>query len=461
MRSPKDMRIIEIDITNACIHSCSNCTRFCGHHKKPFFMDFETFKKAVDSLSGFGKCIGVMGGEPTIHPQFERFIRYIGEKYPSKYHIPGGKEPVQNFSEYIHDKNFILDECLNNRKGPGLLSSITKQYYENFELIQDTFGFQNMNDHNNPCLHQPMLASRKDFGIPDEEWYPMRDRCFFQNTWSATVTPKGAFFCEIAGALDMLFDGPGGWKIEPGWWKREPEDFGDQLKWCEICGGALFHKGRLSSDEIDDVSPTLYRKLQEAGSPKLKAGKVVILNDISYPNGKAMSDDTNRYLANHTQRVSGHNSRLYPQQIDEVTVSNSIAFGRDFIVKAKNCPDWIFLTDKPQTISEELTERLKKVVLNPGVLYKTDSIGICGFLFHPSAQALKCAGYDGIVNCKDTAEFCAFWSKENQIDLLPNFDAFQNPDVTAWKDFAGRLSLGEKQKSAVDKCLRKIESDYK
>ena len=222
MRSPKDMRIIQIDITNACLHSCSNCTRFCGHHKKPFFMDFETFQKAVDSLSGFGRCIGVMGGEPTLHPQFERFVRYIGEKYPSRYHIPGGKKPVRNFSEYIHDRNYLLDECLNGRKGPGLWVSITKQYYDNFELIQDTFGFQNVNDHDNPSLHQPMLVSRKDMGIPDEEWYPMRDRCFFQNTWSATVTPKGAFFCEIAGALDMLFDGPGGWKIEPGWWKREP-----------------------------------------------------------------------------------------------------------------------------------------------------------------------------------------------------------------------------------------------
>lgn len=50
MRSPKDMEIIQIDITNACQHMCSNCTRFCGHHKKTFFMSFEQFKEAVDSL---------------------------------------------------------------------------------------------------------------------------------------------------------------------------------------------------------------------------------------------------------------------------------------------------------------------------------------------------------------------------------------------------------------------------
>ena len=74
MRSPKDMGIIEIDITNACVHACANCTRFCGHHKKPFYMDFETFKKAVDSLKDYKGMIGIIGGEPTIHPEFERFV---------------------------------------------------------------------------------------------------------------------------------------------------------------------------------------------------------------------------------------------------------------------------------------------------------------------------------------------------------------------------------------------------
>ena len=42
MKSPQDMKIIQIDITNACTFNCSNCTRFCGQHPKPFFMDFET-----------------------------------------------------------------------------------------------------------------------------------------------------------------------------------------------------------------------------------------------------------------------------------------------------------------------------------------------------------------------------------------------------------------------------------
>ncbi len=80
MKSPSEQKIIQIDITNACTHSCSNCTRFCGHHPKNFFMNLETFKKAVDSLVDYPGMVGIMGGEPTIHPKFDMLIKYYATK---------------------------------------------------------------------------------------------------------------------------------------------------------------------------------------------------------------------------------------------------------------------------------------------------------------------------------------------------------------------------------------------
>lgn len=62
MRSPADMETIQIELTNACVHSCSNYTRLCGDHKNTFFMNWETFERAVDSLRGFEEIIGMMGG---------------------------------------------------------------------------------------------------------------------------------------------------------------------------------------------------------------------------------------------------------------------------------------------------------------------------------------------------------------------------------------------------------------
>lgn len=460
MRSPKDMRIIQIDITNACVHECSNCIRFCGHHKQAYFMEWEMFKKSVDSLVGFGKCVGIMGGEPTLHPQFERFVEYVSEKYPSKYEIPASVNPLKSFPRYIHDKNYFLDECLNNRKGPGLWTSVSNQYYKYYELIQDKFSFQNINDHDNPTLHQPILVSRKEIGITDEEWIPMRDNCICQNLWSASITPKGAFFCEVAGALDMLFHGPGGWKVEPGWWKREPKDFGEQLNWCEICGGALFNKGRLSNEEIDDVSPMLYEKLIEVESPKLKRGKVVLLNTNTYDEGIEMPNTVNRYLTDHAKRVSNHNKAIYPRNVDKIVLSESQLFGKMLNASIeKTSKDWIILTEEDCEWNEDLIDRIKNVVLNPGVLYyikipdKKDAL-----LFHMSAKAIKNVGYDGISSCNSIEEFIDFWCKEKRVWLEDDFDELKNPDLEKWKEYVERNNI---ENINIKKCLNKIENDYK
>ena len=76
MISPSKQKVIQIETTNACPKRCSNCTRFVGHHKKPFMMNLETFMKAVDSLKGYPGLVGIMGGEPTIHPDFEALVTY-------------------------------------------------------------------------------------------------------------------------------------------------------------------------------------------------------------------------------------------------------------------------------------------------------------------------------------------------------------------------------------------------
>lgn len=285
MKSPQDMRIIQIDITNACIHKCSNCTRFCGHHKKPFFMDWETFKKAADSFEGYNGTVGIMGGEPTLHPEFERFVNYIkGHPYfPKTENLL--VRPAKNFmttiarmeqrDTYINKEHGIERRCVH---GFGLWSALSEKYRDYYELIQDTFNFQAINDHTAIMYHSPIFVRRRDLGIPDEEWIPMRDQCWAQREWSATITPKGAFFCEIAGALDMLFDGPGGWKIEPGWWKRTPDQFGDQLNWCELCGIAFSSFTRDANEEIDDMSAWYYDALSKIESPKLSKGLYNILD---------------------------------------------------------------------------------------------------------------------------------------------------------------------------------------
>ena len=335
MKSPAEMRIILIDITNACIHQCSNCTRYCGHHKKPFFMDYETFCRAVDSMDGFPGTVGMIGGEPTLHPDFERMAKYLGEKRGPKTDFSLYR-PQQYFMDAVHDTEmahtYISKEGENEKRlvcGGGVWSVMGEGYKKHYEVIQDIAKYQALNDHSNPMYHKPSLISRKELGIPDDEWFEIRDNCWVVEDWSANITPKGAFFCEVAGCLDLLFDGPGGIPIEPGWWKKRPEEFDNQLEWCEICGMALETFTRDANDEIDDVSPELYERLKAIGSRKVSSGKVNVVNitdgvidEESKAKGKSFDSDM-PYVEHYMDRFVADKSSLYYKEYVGVYICNT------------------------------------------------------------------------------------------------------------------------------------------
>ena len=194
MRAIKDMSILEIDITNACMNKCSNCTRFCGHHQTPYFMDFETFKRAIDSLDDFEGLISIMGGEPLLHPEFERFVDYLEKKRKTKALFDHkSKAIVKDYLSYAQAQRWF-NNSYNKGAGYNIFTSIPMQFYQHYEKIQDTFTHMFLNDHTHPSFHQPILISRKDLGITDEDFAVMREKCWLQNFWSASITPKGAFF---------------------------------------------------------------------------------------------------------------------------------------------------------------------------------------------------------------------------------------------------------------------------
>lgn len=302
MKVPKDHWIIQIDVTNACIHMCSNCTRMCGFHKKPYFMEYETFCKAVDSVLDHPGLIGVMGGEPTLHPRFADMCEYLYQKLPGD-RLPKPQNyvlPTDSFIEMRRRGELQEFEIYEYGDGPrpvifgaGLWTTVTKGYKSNFEIIQDVFKYQLLNDHFSTSYHQPVLVSRRDLKIDDKTWLKLRDNCWINQQWSSSITPKGCFFCEVAGALDMLYDGPGGLPIENGWWKRSLEDFKDQFHWCELCGIPLKTFARDAREGITDVSKTNYALLQKKETVKIDANKI---NLIRIENGK-ISEESKRSAA--------------------------------------------------------------------------------------------------------------------------------------------------------------------
>jgi hypothetical protein len=260
------MSIQQIDITNACHSRCSNCTRLIGHHGKDkiFFMSVECFKKAVDSFEGFNEIVGIIGGDPVLHPDFVEMCEYLYLKRP-------------------------------NPKHRGLWSSMPAKYYEHFAVIQRVFPkWQFLNDRgiesgrpwvkSTPSIHTPMMVAVKDVVKDEAKMWELIDNCWVQKEWSSTITPKGAFVCEVMGAWDNLLDGPGGLPVEPGWWKIQPSDprFQEQVKrYCPGCGGCLPANRRESSDIVDDISASNLERLKDT-SPKIKQGKFVKFDPTGY-----------------------------------------------------------------------------------------------------------------------------------------------------------------------------------
>lgn len=339
-------------------------------------MDFETFKQAVDSLKEFPGKVGIIGGEPTVHPEFEKFVDYLRESRLGKgIKCTLLREPVYKM------QNYIQRHLRNKYAKLGLWSSLNEGYYKHFEVINDTFPYQMLNDHDNTCLHQALLMPRKELGISDEEWLKKRDKCWVQNTWSATITPKGAFFCEVAGSLDMLFNGPGGWKVEPGWWRREVEDFGDQLKWCERCSGCLDVPQRISNDERDDITPAVYEQLKAMDSPKIKRGKYVIHDPKTFDKSKYHTfEAANDYIsAGGNIRTSTRNRNYYPKEFIYATFNEA-----RLIPKNARAKDWVIVTND-EGRAQKISFVLKDYVINPGCLYWAEEV----IIFNVRAHSLR------------------------------------------------------------------------
>lgn len=245
------MKVIQIEITYGCNLQCSQCTRFVGHHKKPFFMSLEMVEKAIDSLKGYKEQIGIMGGEPTLHPQFREICELVEKKIP-------------------------------NRRQRALWTNGLK-WNEYKDIINRTFDSDLIiyNDHKDKevGLHQPLLVAAEEVLDDRELMWRLIGNCWVQWRWAASITPKGGFFCEVAAAQDYLFDGPGGYPLEPGWWNKNPNEFMDQVKrYCPECGGAVPMPRVSAHADYDLISKKKAERLRKLGSPKFCRGNYKIFD---------------------------------------------------------------------------------------------------------------------------------------------------------------------------------------
>jgi len=246
----QDQWCTQIDVTNYCFHECLYCSRMNKHLRKDqrAHMSLEQFVEVLDALQGWTKMIGIIGGEPLMHPQFREICQEIKKRFP--------------------------------KSQMGLWTSGPSQYKKNLDIINETFGFIAYNEHNedqkNVCRHQPLTIAIKDAVKDPEVREKLINDCWVQREWCATSTHKGAYFCEVAAAQDILLnDGANAWKIEKDWWKRTSKEFESQKHLCQNCGMAIPMERELIKVQTEKMSPSIVQLYKEKNVAKME-------DDIDY-----------------------------------------------------------------------------------------------------------------------------------------------------------------------------------
>lgn len=205
----------------------------------------ETFARALKSLRDWPTRIGIIGGEPLLHPEFATSNALLRRNFP--------KSKLGLWTSGLPRTALADPRC-----DPD---------------IQATYELLAYNPHDaeqiKKCRHQPLTVSISEV-IPDSDlMWQLIDSCWVQRTWCATITHKGAYFCEVAAAQDLLLnDGAHAWPIEPDWWKRGPdsEEFLRQKEaLCPNCGMAIPMERELLLKKSEKMTPLLLKRFRDKG----------------------------------------------------------------------------------------------------------------------------------------------------------------------------------------------------
>lgn len=281
MKAPSQVRhgiwrggVMQIHFTRACDLGCFHCTQGSNLAGKPVLLTLEEIEQAAASLQGYFGVVGVFGGNPALHPQFDEACIILRRYFPYAQlgvwcNNPRGKGPTmrRTFNPAVSNLNvhtnmdayheFARDwpECQKHLKGS---QDSEHSPWTKAMIDMDELPFPD------GTLRENTAENRNEL-ISD---------CDVNQKWSAMIckTQYGlrGFFCEIAGAMAMLSKTwpDVGMAVTPGWWRRSLEAFVEQIRIsCHKCGMPMRQRGQLAlGGQHEEVSATW----QDTWKPKDK-----------------------------------------------------------------------------------------------------------------------------------------------------------------------------------------------
>lgn len=223
--------LIEIDLTYLCNLHCNNCNRSSAQAPEDVHISLDTIRQFVDdSLSSKRRWarIRLLGGEPTLHPDFQLILEEL-----MRYQIQFPETSIQVVTNGY------------GRKVQTILGALPKSIYiENSSKIgelQPSFGPFN-------------LAPQDSFAYKGADY---KNGCSIVSTCGMGLTPQGYYPCAVAGGIDRVLG------LRKGRYKLPTTD--DEMRdlmdiSCRLCG--RFRDGHYVPEKLR--SPLLTQKTSKS-----------------------------------------------------------------------------------------------------------------------------------------------------------------------------------------------------
>lgn len=248
--------VLQVHVTRACDKACFGCTQGSNLGGKPVVITTQEYEQALLSLKGYFGVVGMFGGNPTMHPEFEELCSLLRKHVPweqrglwSNKLLGKGSTARRTFNPAVSNLNVHLDR--------EAYDEFWRDWPEARSVVKG---------HDTDSRHSPPFVSMSDVGVSEERRWDLIGNCDINQNWSAmlcAVPGKGlrAFFCEIAGSMAMLHAGEEDWpdvgmEVTPGWWQKPMQDFAQQVRtYCHQCGIPLRRYGQLAVEgDYEEVS---------------------------------------------------------------------------------------------------------------------------------------------------------------------------------------------------------------
>lgn len=259
--------VMQIHLNRACDLGCSNCTQGSQFGGKSAFITLQNFELALQSMEGYFGLIGIFGGNPALHPQFDEICEILRNYFP--------KEKCGIWCNHPRGNGAIMRKTFNPSMS-NLNVHLKQEAYDEFKRDwpeSHPFGLDK------DSRHSPVHGNMSKFVPEESERWRLISNCDINRHWSAMLCQfRGelrAFFCEIAGSQAILNqhnpDYPDtGMPVTKGWWRKPMQDFADQVEFhCHRCLVPLRGHGALAQHEHQTTVTEEYAHLKLKGSNHL------------------------------------------------------------------------------------------------------------------------------------------------------------------------------------------------